>query len=103
MAYLETTRLGIRLKILATPKASKTQIMGLHGTPPRLKIRIAAPPVDGAANEELLHFLKKALKVSASQLTLEKGQSSKLKDVLCTGLKEEDCRQRLAAFFPKNE
>ncbi len=100
MPYLEATSQGVRIKILATPKASKSQIMGLHGSPPRLRIRIAAPPVDGAANEELLHYLKKCLKVASAQLSLEKGETSKMKEVMCRGLTEEECRARLAAFFP---
>jgi uncharacterized protein (TIGR00251 family) len=101
MPYLGKTAAGIRLKIRATPKASKSQIMGLHGTPPRLRIRIAAPPVDGAANEELLNFLRKVLQVSKSQLSLEKGEASKDKEVLCQGLSEEECRKRLTEHFPK--
>lgn len=88
------------LHIFATPKASKTEIAGLHGIPQRIKIRIAAPPVEGAANEELLRYLKKLLKVPARQLVIESGHSSKFKDVLCIGLSESECLARLTPFLP---
>jgi uncharacterized protein (TIGR00251 family) len=77
---------GVLLRIWAQPKASRTQVTGLHGEPPRLRIQIAAPPVDGAANEELLRFLKKALGIPASRIELIRGATSKHKDVLCRGL-----------------
>ncbi|MBI2712155.1 MAG: YggU family protein [Bdellovibrio sp.] len=86
MNFIKRSAAGVVLHIFATPKASKTEIAGLHGIPQRIKIRIAAPPVEGAANEELLRYLKKLLKVPARQLVIESGHSSKFKDVLCIGL-----------------
>lgn len=87
MSWLEKTPSGTLLRIQVQPKASKTEVTGVHGD--RLKIRIAAPPVDGAANEELLRFLKKKLGVPASQITLLRGHTSKMKDVLCVGVTED--------------
>lgn len=60
--------------------------MGLFGNPPRLKIRIAAPPVDGEANEEVLRFIKKSLHISGARFSLLRGAQSKNKDVLCQGI-----------------
>lgn len=85
-SWLEETKDGVLLRLQIQPNASRTEVIGLHGEPPRLKIRIASPPVEGAANEELLHFLRKKLKVKSSQLTILRGQTSKMKDVLCEGI-----------------
>jgi uncharacterized protein (TIGR00251 family) len=45
----------------------------------RLKVRIAAAPEDGKANEELLSFLAKALKLAKKDIVLETGEKSRLK------------------------
>jgi uncharacterized protein (TIGR00251 family) len=83
---IESVAGGILLRLWIQPKASKSRVTGLHGDPPRIRIQIAAPPVDGAANEELLRFLKKALGVPFSSLRIVRGETSKLKDVECLGI-----------------
>jgi len=74
------------LSLVIQPGSSQTEVIGPMGEPPRLKLKVAAPPVDGAANEELLRFLKKILREvlrgSPSQLKLLRGETSKKKDVL---------------------
>lgn len=93
--WLEQTPEGVLIRIQAQPKASKSEVSGLHGDPPRLKIRIAAPPVEGEANQELLRFLKKALRGPGVTLELARGHSSKSKDVLCRGMSPEEIVSRL--------
>ena len=56
MTWLTETADGVLLRIQAQPKASRSEVSGVHGD--RLKIRIAAPPVDGEANEELIRFFE---------------------------------------------
>ncbi|MGN7158408.1 DUF167 domain-containing protein [Sphingomonas sp. SAFR-052] len=73
---------GATLTIRATPKASKTAVTGvvaLDGDSTALGLRIAAPPVDGAANEEVVRFVAKQLRVGRSAVTLVAGQSSRIK------------------------
>jgi uncharacterized protein (TIGR00251 family) len=89
MAWFEETSKGIVIHIKAQPKASKTQVVGLYGDPPRLKIKIAAPPINGRANEELLKFLKHRLGVPISRLSLIRGDTSPNKDVLCMGVSKD--------------
>ncbi len=72
---------GVTLFLQIQPRASKTEIIGLHGEPPRLKIRVAAPPVDGEANEELVAFLSKKLKIPKSRIHVAAGQSGKFKEL----------------------
>lgn len=84
--WLESVEGGVLLRLYIQPKASHSEFVGPHGEPPRLKIRVAAPPVDGVANEELLNFLKKKFGVRTAQLELIRGQASRQKDVLCRGV-----------------
>ena len=97
MAWLEETTDGVLLRLYVQPRASKTEVVGVHGTPPeeRLKIRIAAPPVDGEANEEVLRFLKKTLGLPSSALALVRGDSSRTKDVVCRGVSSSSVAKAL--------
>lgn len=61
------------------PGASSTAFAGAHGE--RLKIRIAAPPVDGKANAQLIAFLADAFDVAKQQVTIERGESGRQKSV----------------------
>ncbi len=60
--------------------------MGLHGEPERLKIRIAAPPVDGEANDEVVRFLAKIIGVPRSAVVLVRGEGSRQKDLWIKGI-----------------
>lgn len=59
------------------PGAKKTEIAGLHGD--ALKIRLAAPPVDGKANAALIDFVAKTLGLPKAAVTLKSGQTSRRK------------------------
>ena len=48
-----------RLIVHVQPRAKRSEVVGRHGD--AIKVRLAAPPVDGAANEELVRFLAEAL------------------------------------------
>lgn len=61
------------------PGAKRTEVAGEHGD--ALKVRVAAPPVDGAANTALLDFLKKTFGVSGACVTLKHGASGRSKVV----------------------
>lgn len=72
----------MKLRIRATPNSKRSEIIGWDEDPvvgPVLKVRVAAPPVEGKANEELRSFLSKTLGLSRSQVVMEKGDSSRLK------------------------
>jgi uncharacterized protein (TIGR00251 family) len=86
---------GVSLFCQIQPRASRTEVVGLHGDPPRLKIRVAAPPVDGEANEELIAFLSKKLRVPKARIEIRAGQTGKLKEIFIVGLKSQD----LSGFF----
>ena len=68
----------IVLKIKAQPQASKSEFCGLYGED-AIKVRVAAPAVEGAANKELAKFLAKQFKVPKSNVSFVSGQNSKVK------------------------
>lgn len=70
------------LRIYVQPGASKNEVSGLYGDPPRLKVKIKAPPVDGEANKEVLSFFAKLLGVCKSRIEIERGETSRQKDLL---------------------
>jgi hypothetical protein len=70
---------GLTFKVFVQPRSSKNEIKGLHGD--AVKIRITAPPVDGAANKACLKFLAKYLDVPVSSLEVVAGTSSRTKHI----------------------
>ena len=70
---------GAVLTIHVQPKASKTEFAGLHGG--ALKFRIAAPPVEGAANEALCVYLADRFGIPKSRVTVQAGHASRQKRV----------------------
>jgi uncharacterized protein (TIGR00251 family) len=67
------------LSLHVQPGARRTEIGGTHGA--TLKVRLAAPPVDGKANAALLHFLAEAFEVPARNVTLLRGDTARQKVV----------------------
>jgi uncharacterized protein (TIGR00251 family) len=65
--------------VRVVPRASRSEIIGEHDG--ALKVRLAAPPVDGAANEELIKLLAKAFNVSKSSVEIISGETSKTKQI----------------------
>ena len=75
------------------PRASKTEIAGWHAD--AVKIRLKSPPVDGAANDELIHFLAKTIGVSRRDVQITSGATARRKRVKIKGV---DQTQVLAAM-----
>lgn len=71
------------LELHVQPGAKRTEVAGIHGAgaQARLKLRLAAPPVDGKANAELLRFLADAFGVPQRAVTLVRGEVSRQKTV----------------------
>ena len=87
MIDVKETKDGLVFHVRVVPRASKNEIVGeLDGA---LKVRIKAPPVDGAANAELIAFLAKELKVPKRSVEVVSGVSSKTKAIRISGLSGE--------------
>lgn len=84
MSWLRADGDGVVLTLHIQPGAKKTEVAGLHGD--ALKIRLAAPPVDGKANEALIAFLAKALGVPKANVELVSGQTSRAKRLRVAGV-----------------
>lgn len=78
---------AILFNVRVVPRASKSEIVGEHDG--ALKVRIASPPVDGAANEELVKLFARSFGVSKSAVEITAGHSSKTKQVRITGATAE--------------
>lgn len=79
---------ALTFAVRVVPRASKSAVAGEHGG--ALKVRVAAPPVEGAANEELARFLAKAFGVAARDVEIVSGHASKTKRVRVSGAKASD-------------
>lgn len=67
------------LRLYIQPKASRDQLVGLHGE--EFKVAITAPPVDGKANAHLTKYLAKQFRVAKGKIEIEKGDLGRHKQV----------------------
>jgi uncharacterized protein (TIGR00251 family) len=99
-------RRGAAITVKVTPRAKKTAVAGVmdDGT---IKIKVAAPPVDGAANEVLIKFLAETLGLPKSQVDIVAGETSERKLISLVGISPEKVDQILrglaAAAGPEDE
>lgn len=91
--WLQPQANGAILTLHIQPGAKETAVAGIHGT--ALKIRLAAPPVDGKANEALLAFVAHVLSIPKRDITLLSGQTSRSKRIEVSGVTAERIRQQL--------
>jgi hypothetical protein len=78
--WAKRTAQGWLLSIHAQPGAKRSAVAGIHGE--ALKLRLAAPPVEGRANEALVDFLADALGVPRKSVSVVRGASARRKTVL---------------------
>lgn len=82
---------SVRFAVHVQPRASRNEIAGLHGD--ALKIRLAAPPVDGAANAALVDFLADAFAIPRRAVRILAGATSRAKLVELDGVSPEAVRR----------
>jgi uncharacterized protein len=75
---------AVRFAVRVQPRASRSEVSGLHGE--ALKVRLSAPPVDGAANEALIALLADVLAVSRRAVRIVAGASARTKLVEVVGV-----------------
>ena len=86
---------ALSFSVRVVPRASKTEAAGEQDG--ALRVRVAAPPVEGAANEELIRFLAKEFGVPARDVEIRSGHTSRTKVVRVAGASAE----RLMSLMPK--
>jgi len=84
-SWLRQTPAGVELLVYVQPRASRDQLVGVQGD--ELKVRLAAPPVDGAANAACCAFFAKLCRLPKNQVTLVTGETSRHKRLLLAGAK----------------
>jgi uncharacterized protein (TIGR00251 family) len=81
-------------QVHVNPRASRSEIAGEHNG--ALRVRIAAPPVDGAANEELVRLLARAFGVKRNAVEIVGGRASRTKQIRIAGLANSALQKALA-------
>ena len=76
-----------RINVYVQPRANKTAVVGMHDG--CVKIRLAAPPVDGAANAALVEFVAKQVGIAKSRVRITAGLTSRRKTVEVEGITAE--------------
>lgn len=82
-----------RINVYVQPRASKTVVVGTHDG--AVKIRLAAPPVDGAANAALVEFIAEQLSVAKSRVRITAGLTSRRKTVEVDGVTAQQLAEAL--------
>lgn len=82
---------ALTLRVRVVPRASKSEVCGEHDG--ALKVRVAAPPVEGAANEELARLLAREFGVLPRNVEIKSGHASKSKTVRVRGATAEQLRR----------
>lgn len=77
---------AVTFTVRVVPRASRSEVIGEHDG--ALKVRIASPPVDGAANDELIRLFSKKFGVSKSDIEIVSGQTSKNKRIKINNLSQ---------------
>ncbi|XXX75982.1 DUF167 domain-containing protein [Sorangium sp. So ce134] len=85
---------GVRISVQVRPRSSRSAVIGVREG--ALDVSLTAPPVDGAANAELIKLLARALDVRQSDVQIALGASGRSKVVAVRGLNETEARKRLA-------
>ena len=84
---MTSTHKAVRFEVRVQPRASRTELAGLHGG--ALKVRVAAPPVDDAANRALVEFLAECLGVARRSVRIVAGETSRTKVLEVDGVTPE--------------
>ena len=82
---------GVRVTVHVQPRAARTEIAGMHGT--ALRVRLNAPPVDGAANDALVQFLAECFAVPRRAVRVVAGHASRTKIVELDGVDVDAVRR----------
>lgn len=97
--FVVSTRDGAILNFRVSPGARLTSIEGAYGED-ALRLRVAAPPVDGKANAEAERYVAALLGVANSDVSVVRGMSSRNKAILVRGAQAAEVRERLSGRLP---
>ena len=93
MLQIKETPDGVTFPVRVLPRSSRNEVAGEHDG--ALKVKLTAPPVEGAANKALVGFLSEKLKISKSNIEILSGHTGKNKLVKVSGLDLKTARAAL--------
>jgi uncharacterized protein (TIGR00251 family) len=93
--HVDEGKNGCTFYVHVQPRSGHNEIIGLHGD--ALKIRLTAPPVAGKANQALIKFLAKQLRIPPSSIEIITGHTSRQKQVRVAGVSAKAIRTLLQA------
>ncbi len=91
---------GVYLKIIIQPRATIESVVGIYQG--RLKIKVNAPPVDGAANKNLISIISKLLRVAKGNIKIKQGETSRNKLLYVDGIAVDEARRYIDEAIVKN-
>jgi uncharacterized protein (TIGR00251 family) len=91
--WLKADSIGVTLTVHVVPRSSRNQIVGAENG--ALKIKLTAPPVEGAANAALIEFIAEWLSVRRGAVTIISGGQARRKVVRVSGVTAEQVKARL--------
>jgi uncharacterized protein (TIGR00251 family) len=98
---IQHTPRGVAIDVRVIPRARRTAVEEERDG--AILVRVSAPPVGDAANQQLIEVLAKALGVARGQVQIVSGQKGRRKRVLVTGISEGDARRLLTASVQREE
>lgn len=100
MAFLQETSEGVVVRVRLQPRSARCALAGM--TDDYLKVRVTAPPVEGAANEACRSFLAKELRLAKGCVEIISGEKSRDKRVLLRGAQIEEVASTIAEALRKS-
>ena len=94
---IESTTRGVSVSVRVVPRAKAPGIAGIRSD--ALLVRLSAPPVEGAANEELIEVIARALSLPMRCVTIARGGKTRNKRVLVQGLSRDAVEAALKRFI----
>lgn len=98
MSVIQSADDGIFLRVRVQPRASAERVEGVQGD--HIRVRLTAPPVDGAANKACVAFLAKTLGVSRARVRIHAGAKSRDKLLHVSGLTPTQAAEALGIPLP---
>jgi uncharacterized protein (TIGR00251 family) len=96
--FVTTAKEGTLLKLHVSPGAKRTSVEGFYGDG-AIKLKVAAPPVDGRANAEVERFLSKLLGIPRSDVTIIRGATGRDKIILLRSITQAETHKALSAYL----